>query len=398
MPRYALTYVALLAGACAAQQTLYGQCGGIGWSGPTTCVDGAVCVRSGDYYSQCVPGTAASTTLATVTGSPASPTSSPGTSGKTKYAGMNIAGFDFGCDIQGNCKLSGVVPPITSGNNGPAQMQHFVRDDKLNAFRLPVGWQYLVNNNLGGTLDATNFANYDKLMQACLAVAELCILDVHNYARWNGQVVGQGGPTNAQLANLWTQLATKYKSQSKVAFGVMNEPHDLTVPTWADTVQAVVTAIRNTGAKSQMILMPGTDFTSAGSFVSSGSGPALLKVKNPDGTTNGLIMDVHRYLDSDNSGTHTECVTNNIDGSFAPLATWLRQNNRQAILSETGGGNTASCETDVCQQFAYLNKNADVYLGYIGWSAGSFAPSYELNLTPNGNTDTALAAMCFSRA
>jgi aryl-phospho-beta-D-glucosidase BglC (GH1 family) len=49
-----------------------------------------------------------------------------------------------------------------------------------------------------------------------------------------------------------TQLATKYKSQSKVIFGVMNEPHDLDVPTWATTVQAAVTAIRQAGATSQM--------------------------------------------------------------------------------------------------------------------------------------------------
>lgn len=47
-------------------------------------------------------------------------------------------------------------------------MQHFVRDDGLNIFRLPVGWQFLVNNNLGGTLDATYFSTYDKLVQSCL--------------------------------------------------------------------------------------------------------------------------------------------------------------------------------------------------------------------------------------
>ncbi|KAG8804866.1 hypothetical protein FRC17_005885, partial [Serendipita sp. 399] len=32
-----------------AGQTLYGQCGGIGWTGPTTCAQGT-CKKSGDYY------------------------------------------------------------------------------------------------------------------------------------------------------------------------------------------------------------------------------------------------------------------------------------------------------------------------------------------------------------
>jgi endoglucanase len=35
----------------------------------------------------------------------------------------------------------------------------------------------------------------------------------------------------------------------------------------------------------------------------------MLKVKNLDGSTTGLYFDVHKYLDSDNSGTHAECVT-----------------------------------------------------------------------------------------
>jgi cellulase len=33
---------------------LYGQCGGIGWTGPKTCAQGT-CKANGDYYSQCSP-------------------------------------------------------------------------------------------------------------------------------------------------------------------------------------------------------------------------------------------------------------------------------------------------------------------------------------------------------
>jgi endoglucanase len=75
----------------------------------------------------------------------------------------------------------------------------------------------------------------------------------------------------------------------------MNEPHDVpNINTWAASVQAAVTAIRQAGyvvtirlfpkkngylilllfstsATSQMILLPGNDWTSAGSFVSDGS-------------------------------------------------------------------------------------------------------------------------------
>lgn len=99
----------------------------------------------------------------------------------------------------------------------------------------------------------------------------------------------------------------------------MNEPHDIPdITAWAATVQASVTAIREAGygafhstyvhhltfnisATSQLILLPGNDYTSAQTFISNGSGPALMKVTNPDGSTTNLIFDVHKYLDSDNS-------------------------------------------------------------------------------------------------
>lgn len=233
--------------------------------------------------------------------------------------------------------------------------------------------------------------------------------------------MGQGGPTNAQLTNLWSQLAAKYASESHVVFGIMNEPHDSnphprirhfrshlttlvsSISLWAATVQACVTAIRQAGATSQIILLPGNDWTSAASFVSDGSLAALQMVRNLDDTTTNLIFDVHKYCDVDNSGSHAECVTNNIDTAFAPLATSLRAIGRQAMLTETGGGNTASCVTFVCEELAYLNSNADVYLGYVGWSAGAFQPSWDyvdsLVPTESGNTwmDTLLMSSCFKR-
>lgn len=138
----------------------------------------------------------------------------------------------------------------------------------------------------------------------------------------------------------------QYKNESRVIFGVMNEPHDIPdLSLWADAVQAAVTAIRTAGATQQMILLPGTDFTGAQTFVSNGSAGNLSRVHNLDGSNTSLIFDVHKYLDSDGSGTHLECVSDHVDDTFEPLARFLVTNGRKAILSETGGGNTTSvCE------------------------------------------------------
>ena len=110
------------------------------------------------------------------------------------------------------------------------------------------------------------------------------------------------------------------------------------IDAWANSVQAAVTAIRKAGATSQIILLPGDDYTSVSNSVSSGSAVALANVTNLDGSIRDLVFDVHQYLDSDGSGTHVSCVSNHIEDAFSPLATWLRQNARVALLSETGGG------------------------------------------------------------
>jgi endoglucanase len=118
------------------------------------------------------------------------------------------------------------------------------------------------------------------------------------------------------------------------------------------------------------------------------------------------------------SGNNAECVTNGIDEAWDPLATWLRANGRQALNTETGGGNVDSCVSYISQQIAYQAQQSDgtfspspcpdktrhvlsiVILGYIGWSAGSFATYYVLSQVPSyigtGWNDTLLVSMAMS--
>lgn len=202
-------------------------------------------------------------------------------------------------------------------------------------------WQYITAGQPSEKLDKTNWGNFDKLVQACLATGAYCMLDLHNFARFTGVVIGQGGPSNEAFAGLWTNIAAHYVHEDKIIFGLMNEPHDLDLQLWAKSCQAAVTAIRKAGATSQMILLPGTNFTNAETFVSSGSAEALAKITNPDGSTDNLIMDIHKYLDINNSGSHVECTTNNV-AAFKALADWLRKNKRLGLISETGASMDSS--------------------------------------------------------
>jgi endoglucanase len=336
---------------------------------------------SNAYYSQCLPGTASSAPPTTSSTSPTSTASSPGsttvpTHGLPFLGGVNTAGYDFSVATDGSFNGTGVTPPAS-------QYQHFASQG-ANIFRIPFAWQ-LMTPTVGGTISSSFFSKYDSTVQSALSASSspYVIIDLHNYARWNGQIIGQGGPTNAQFASIWSQLAAKYASNSKIIFGVMNEPHDIpSIPTWAQSVQAAVNAIRAAGATSQFILIPGSSWSSAQALPTE-AGPYLLNVTDPIGGTSKLIFDVHKYLDSDNSGTHPDCVTDNVQ-VMQTLVAWLQSNgNRQALLSETGGGNTASCETDLNSELSYIKANSASIAGFTTWAAGAFATNYTLSLTPN---------------
>ncbi len=74
----ALLSIAFLAGSVIAQQqqALWGQCGGIGWTGPTNCVGGSCCLTQNAWYAQCTPGSGCP-------GSGSGPTTTTATSART---------------------------------------------------------------------------------------------------------------------------------------------------------------------------------------------------------------------------------------------------------------------------------------------------------------------------
>ncbi|KAI0963964.1 Manganese dependent endoglucanase Eg5A [Taiwanofungus camphoratus] len=293
-----------------------------------------------------------------------------------RLGGVNTAGYDFTVYTNGSFLNQAEAPPTW-------EYAHFSAEG-ANFYRLPFAWQEMTPT-LGGPINTTFLAQYQETVTAALNSSSNAhaIVDLHNYARWNGGIIAQGGPTNEEYASIWSQLSKVFGSNDRLLFGIMNEPHDLDIPTWAESVQYVVNAIRAAGA-TNYLLLPGSNYTSAQTFPT-GAGPYLLNVTDPLGGTERLIFDVHKYLDYDNSGTHAECVTNNTE-VLETLVSWLQANgNRQAVLSETGGGNTASCETYLYEELAYVKSAYPSLVGFSVWAAGAFPTTYILSVTPNAN-------------
>ncbi|KAI0675337.1 hypothetical protein C8Q78DRAFT_965493 [Trametes maxima] len=108
-----------------AQAPLWGQCGGVGWSGSTTCAAGAVCTAQNqcEYYSQCIPGSASESSSAPLTTiAPSStaphPTTAPQAPPTTTASGATPTGSQIRADqppvyhfyLQSSAPLAALTP------------------------------------------------------------------------------------------------------------------------------------------------------------------------------------------------------------------------------------------------------------------------------------------------
>jgi len=282
-----------------------------------------------------------------------------------------LAGWDFGAQNTGTYAPGdpSVAPP-------KSQIPHFLKQN-VNLFRVPVAWQFL-QPEMNQPLNATNLKIYTEFVKSITSKRAYAIIDLHAYARYKGQIVGESPSTPAAaLADLWLRLSANFKDDQHVMFGISNEPHDQDIEKWSKTVQEVVTKLR-TNKVNNILLLPGTDWTSLKAFPQWYQ--QMKKVKNPDGSFEGLMFEVHRYLDSDNSGTSVECVASHVD-EVLNVAKMLKADGRQVLVGETGGGSTASCTKYLPQFVKAITDSYPIFAGFAVWAAGSFGPTYELVTT-----------------
>ncbi|KAF9480035.1 beta-glucosidase [Pholiota conissans] len=138
------------------QQAVYQQCGGIGWTGGTTCVVGTTCTVLNEYYSQCLPG--ASTTTSTSS----KPTTTTTTTTTTRPATTTAT-------TTTTTTTTGSSPASTPGNMSPewraaytkaqAAVQKLSLQDKVN-LATGVGW---MNGHCVGNTPAISSISFPGL-------------------------------------------------------------------------------------------------------------------------------------------------------------------------------------------------------------------------------------------
>ncbi|KAI1329096.1 carbohydrate-binding module family 1 [Xylariaceae sp. FL0255] len=164
---------------------MYGQCGGTGYSGATCCVEGATCVESNEYYSQCLAGSGSGTTSSvksttTVSASKTTVTASVTTSrasvgsGTATYSGNPFAGVTQWANNFYKSEVSAsAVPTFGAKATAVAEVPSFLWLDSLEKVQssLEDTLTDIQTANAAGGNNVGLFVIYDLPDRDCAAAA-----------------------------------------------------------------------------------------------------------------------------------------------------------------------------------------------------------------------------------
>lgn len=291
------------------------------------------------------------------------------------YAGVNLAGADFGESTLPGTYDQDYTYPTT------AEVDYFISKG-MTIFRLPFRWERLQQAQLA-EFDVSEQQRIDAIVNYAISKGAYVLIDPHNYARYYGKIIGESTVPITAYADFWSRLASHYRNNNRVIFGLMNEPNTMPTELWVKDANAAIQTIRATGA-TNLILIPGNGWGGAAGWGEDWYGTpnaiALLNIKDPG---NNYAFEAHQYMDSDGSGRHDTCVNSTIGSSRVTFFTqWLRQNQKRGFLGEFGGSSNNTCLSALDDLLTYLEKNKDVYLGWTYWAAGPWWGDYMFSIEP----------------
>lgn len=296
------------------------------------------------------------------------------------YRGVNLSGAEYG--ERGGAAGTNYTYP------SPETIKYFAAKG-MNVIRLPFKWER-IQPALNQPLDPDELQRLKDSVEMIRKSGMAVVLDPHNFGYYDKTQMPQAPATDLAFGDLWARLAVEFANEDGVAFGLMNEPHDIKAPDWLTLTNTAIRSIRTVGARN-LILVPGTIWTGAWTWsedkLGGGSNASvMIGVKDP---LDFYAYEFHQYLDSDSSGTHATCEgTDQAVKGIADVSNWLRQNKKRGFLSEFGVAGNDACLKGLKRVLDTMNDNGDAWLGWSYWSGGDWWPPEEpLNVQPRDGHD-----------
>ncbi len=310
-----------------------------------------------------------------------------------KYTGTNICGGDsVWQDWSGATPVSGTHYLFVTTTD-----IDYLMKKGCNVFRVLFGWEAMQPSPLGPIPSiipnhATYFNKFKAVVDYATGKGATVIIDIHDgndadFAAYYGNTVGgsyQGNKVADLLTDLWKKMAYIFKGNPNVAIGVTNEPHDISTAVWFPVAQQIIDGIRSVGSTA-MIVMPGTDWTGAGSWTTDGNSNSW-NIKDP---LNNTAVQVHLYADANSGGGDTSIVSATIlRDRMVEVTNWARLKGLKVFVAEVGISAANSLAPAAWKNFVdFCNANSDIILGFTFWSYGPpfWWSGYQFSLCPTNN-------------
>ncbi len=293
--------------------------------------------------------------------------------------GVNLAGAEFGT-LPGEFGKDYTYP---SGKT----VDYFAAKG-FNTVRLPFLWERL-QPALFGDFSADELTRLKDMVVSMRNKDIVVILDPHNYARYQGQLIGSPDVPPGAFSDLWRRLAQEFGQDPGVIFALMNEPYDISAVSWLAIANEAIAGIR-TVSNRNLVMVPGTAWTGAHSWGADwygGSNASVMAgVRDP---ANHFVYEFHQYFDEDFSGKKDSCLrAQEAIASVGDVANWLRSTGAKGFLGEFGVTREPSCIAAAAAMTEAVDANRDVFIGWAYWAGGDWWPKEEaLNIQPVDGVD-----------
>lgn len=296
---------------------------------------------------------------------------------QVSLVGLNLSGAGFASQVLPGINGTNYIFPVEAYFS-----QWSARGVKL--IRFPIIWERL-QPTLGGALDPNYASLLDRTFGYANKYGMKIILDLHNYMRYRGVVIGTGNVSYANYQDVMTRIAQRWSAQpSLYAYDIMNEPHDA-VAQWSAAAQYGINGVRSVDS-TRPIMIEGNGWAEATRWPQWND--ALLALKDP---ANNLIFQAHTYFDGEGGGgNYAVTGANAYPDDYGiqrvkPFVDWLKKNGKRGMIGEFGVPDTDQRWNVIMgRMLAYLRQNC---IPATYWAAGPGWANYNLSVEPINGVD-----------
>ncbi len=292
-----------------------------------------------------------------------------------------------GIDLIGiNLSAANFAPHVTPGTLGTNYFYpdkkyfKYYADKQIRLIRFPFIWER-VQHDLELGLNFDQMRLLKRTLDFAAQHGQKVILDMHNYARYKGNLIGSPEVPYSAYAAVWRKLAAAFKGHpALLGYDIMNEPHS-TRGLWPEAAQRAVDAIREVDMEA-LIFVEGDRWSSAFHWQAV-NGDFILR--DP---ADKLIYEGHLYFDKDFSGRYasneTVRPTLGIE-RVRPFVEWLKENKLKGFLGEYGvPAESESMLVAMDNLLGYLNEQC---IPSAYWAGGPGWGKYILAIEPIDGQD-----------